>query len=284
MLRIDAEATSLEPARFVSFEGVDGSGKTTQARLLAAALRERGVEVVEVREPGGTFAGERVREIVLAIDPPWPLHARAEALLFAAARAQLVSEVIEPALARGATVIADRFTDSSLVYQGVLRGLGREAVRAINEFATGGLQPDRTVVLTLDDGEARRAAPTGGPTASRSSLPERSAPGGRRLRRPGRRRAARRGGRRRAARPTRWPRACGRRSVFAELRPTRPPASASSQRWPRPAHAYLLQRPRTSSGRGRRAPLRAPRCWASSRACSRSGTPTYVEEKPEGDR
>ena len=106
----------------MSFEGVDGTGKITQARRLAALLRGRGVEVVEVREPGGTAAGERVRSLVL--DPDAPLAPRTEALLFAAARAQVVDEVIEPALARGAIVVADRFVDSSLVYQGLVRGLG----------------------------------------------------------------------------------------------------------------------------------------------------------------
>ena len=129
------------------FEGADGAGKTTQARMLAAHLRALGGEVVEVREPGGTEAGERVRALLL--DSSAPLASRTEAMLFAAARAQLVEDVIEPSLARGATVIADRYIGSSLVYQGVVRGLGTEAVRAINDFATGGLVPDATVLIAV---------------------------------------------------------------------------------------------------------------------------------------
>jgi dTMP kinase len=138
----------------VSFEGVDGSGKSTQARLLAAHLRQGGSEVVEVREPGGTAAGERIRALVL--DPEATLAPRAEALLFAAARAQVVAEVIQPALARGAIVVADRFVDSSLVYQGLVRGLGIEHVRTVNAFATEGFEPDRTVLLELDPAAAAR--------------------------------------------------------------------------------------------------------------------------------
>jgi dTMP kinase len=138
----------------VSFEGVDGSGKSTQARLLAAHLRQQGSEVVEVREPGGTAAGERIRALVL--DPEATLAPRAEALLFAAARAQVVAEVIAPALARGAIVVADRFVDSSLVYQGLVRGLGLEHVRGVNHFATDGFEPDRTVLLELDPAHAER--------------------------------------------------------------------------------------------------------------------------------
>src|SRR3954454_13784882 len=118
---IAPDAASPTPPRFVSFEGVDGSGKSTQARLLAAHLRSGGSAVVEVREPGGTAACERIRALVL--DPEATLAPRTEALLFAAARAQVVAEVIAPALARGAIVVADRFVDSSLVYQGLVRGL-----------------------------------------------------------------------------------------------------------------------------------------------------------------
>jgi dTMP kinase len=133
--------------RFIAFEGADGAGKTTQARMLAAHLRGLGREVVEVREPGGTQAGEHVRTLLL--DSNAPLGARTEALLFAAARAQLVEDVIAPALARGATVIADRFVGSSLVYQGVVRGVGADEVRAINDVGTGGLRPDATVLLAV---------------------------------------------------------------------------------------------------------------------------------------
>src|SRR5579863_6037415 len=129
---------------FVTFEGIDGSGKTTQAKLLAAGLPG---EVVLVREPGGTPLGERVRELLL--DGP-EITAWAEASLFAAARAELVERVIRPALERGATVICDRYVDSSLVYQGVARGLGIDAVYDLNLTATGGLLPEKTFVLALD--------------------------------------------------------------------------------------------------------------------------------------
>jgi len=137
---------------FISFEGLDGCGKTTQAALLADALRAEGGEVVAVREPGGTAAGERIRELLL--DPSAQILPWAEALLYAAARAQLVGEVIRPALARGATVIADRFIDSSVAYQGVARGLGIDRVLAVNDAATGGLQRDRTLLLRIPEEEA----------------------------------------------------------------------------------------------------------------------------------
>jgi len=132
---------------FISFEGLDGSGKTTQAALLADAARAAGREVVSVREPGGTAAGERIRALLL--DPAARIAPWAEALLYAAARAELVAEVIRPALDRGATVIADRYVDSSLAYQGVARGLGVEEVLDVNLAATGRLLPDRTILLEL---------------------------------------------------------------------------------------------------------------------------------------
>jgi dTMP kinase len=140
---------------FVTFEGVDGSGKSTQARLLADWLRSEGREVVLTREPGGTAVGEQIRELLLHGKgmAPW-----AEAALFAAARAQLVDEVIRPALARGADVVSDRYLDSSLAYQGVARGLGVERVLELNLLATSGLLPDRTFLLVLppEDAAARR--------------------------------------------------------------------------------------------------------------------------------
>jgi dTMP kinase len=144
---------------FVTFEGIDGSGKSTQATLLIEALRGEGREVVATREPGGTALGERVREILLdgAAIAPWT-----EAALFAAARAQLVEEVIRPALERGVDVVCDRFLDSSLAYQGVARGLGIEAVLDLNSLALGGLLPDRTFLLLLPAEEAARRA-TGRP-------------------------------------------------------------------------------------------------------------------------
>jgi len=136
---------------FVTFEGVDGSGKSTQARLLAERLRSEGREVVLTRVPGGTPAGERIREILLHGErvAPW-----AEAALFAAARAQLVDEVIRPALARGADVVSDRYVDSSLAYQGLARGLGVERVLELNLLATSGLLPDRTFLILLPPAEA----------------------------------------------------------------------------------------------------------------------------------
>jgi dTMP kinase len=136
---------------FVTFEGVDGSGKSTQARLLAERLRSEGRQVVLTREPGGTEAGERIRELLLHGEnlAPW-----AEASLFAAARAQLVDEVIRPALARGADVVSDRYLDSSLAYQGIARGLGVERVLELNLLATSGLLPDRTFLLVLPPDEA----------------------------------------------------------------------------------------------------------------------------------
>lgn len=143
----EQRAADRDALRFIAFEGADGAGKTTQARLLASHLRGLGREVVEVREPGGTQAGEHVRTLLL--DSTAPLGPRTEALLFAAARAQLVEDVVAPALARGATVIADRFVGSSLVYQGVVRGVGADAVRAINDVGTGGLRPDATILLAV---------------------------------------------------------------------------------------------------------------------------------------
>jgi dTMP kinase len=132
---------------FISFEGLDGCGKTTQAAMLAAALELEGRTVVRVREPGGTPIGERIRELLL--DGNSVIGGAAEALLYAAARAQLVDQVILPALARGEVVVADRFIDSSLAYQGVARGLGLEQVLRANELATGGLMPDITLLLEL---------------------------------------------------------------------------------------------------------------------------------------
>lgn len=136
---------------FVSFEGLDGCGKTTQARLLAETLAADGVEVVLTREPGGTPLGEQVRDLVLHGDhvAPW-----AEAALYAASRAQHVVEVIRPALERGATVVCDRYLDSSVAYQGGGRGLGVDAVLELNLAAVEGLLPDRTVLVEVDVGTA----------------------------------------------------------------------------------------------------------------------------------
>jgi len=132
---------------FVTFEGIDGSGKSTQAELLQARLEGDGCDVVMTREPGGTELGERIRELLLhgGHVSPW-----AEALLYAASRAQHVDEVIRPALERGAWVVCDRFVDSSVAYQGVGRELGLDRVLDLNLAAVGGLMPDRTFLLSLE--------------------------------------------------------------------------------------------------------------------------------------
>jgi dTMP kinase len=138
-------------AVFVSFEGADGSGKSTQAELLRAALEAEGRDVLLTREPGGTELGEAVRALVL--NGP-VMGAWAEATLFAASRAEHVEEVIRPALDRGADVVCDRYVDSSLAYQGLARGLGVDAVLQLNLAVTGGLLPDVTFLLLLDPGVA----------------------------------------------------------------------------------------------------------------------------------
>ena len=131
--------------RLITIEGLDGVGKTTVAAGLAEALAARGVAVEVMREPGGVELSERIRALVK--DPALAVDPRAEALLYAAARAQLCAERVAPLLQAGTWVLLDRFVDSSLAYQGAGRGLGIDAVRAINAFATGGLQPDRTLLL-----------------------------------------------------------------------------------------------------------------------------------------
>lgn len=130
---------------FISLEGVDGSGKSTQAGLLAAAL---GPETVEIREPGGTGAAERIR--TLLADPELEIDPLAELLLFSAARADVLARVVHPALERGATVVADRFADSSVAYQGGARGLGTSHVLSLVDQTIDGLWPDVTVYLRID--------------------------------------------------------------------------------------------------------------------------------------
>lgn len=149
--------------RFVSLEGGEGVGKSTQAAALAAALRARGHDVVQTREPGGSPGAEAIRALLLEGSADrW--DARVEALLFAAARADHVARVIRPALARGAWVVCDRFVDSSLAYQGGADAIGREAVLALHRIGSGGLLPDRTLLLTLSEplALAREAARDGG--------------------------------------------------------------------------------------------------------------------------
>jgi dTMP kinase len=142
---------------FVTFEGIDGSGKTTQAELLSKWLENEGRTVVATREPGGTPLGERVRELLLEGDAmaPW-----SEAALFVAARSELVERVIGPALAEGSEVISDRYLDSSLAYQGVARGLGVEQVLALNMDAIRGILPDITFLLVVEVEAARNRSAT----------------------------------------------------------------------------------------------------------------------------
>jgi dTMP kinase len=137
---------------FIVFEGGEGSGKSTQAAMLARRLRADGRDVVETFEPGGTERGARLRSVLL--DDESPLDPRAELLLMAADRAQHVNEVIAPSLARGAIVVCDRFSPSTLVYQGVARGLGVEAVEAVDRFAAAGSEADVVVVLDVSEAVA----------------------------------------------------------------------------------------------------------------------------------
>ena len=132
----------------ITVEGLDGAGKTTLIAALARELEGRGAPVLVLREPGGVEVSERIR--ALLADPALEIDPRAEALLYAAARAQLVAEQLRPLLEAGDTVLLDRFVDSSLAYQGAGRGLGVEEIRALNEFGTGGLRPDRTLLLRID--------------------------------------------------------------------------------------------------------------------------------------
>ena len=151
-----------EHGKFITLEGGEGVGKSTQVGALADAIRSHGIDVVETREPGGSEGAERIRELLLSgSEDRW--GPQAEALLFAAARADHVGKVIRPALQAGKWVVSDRFVDSSLAYQGGAGGLGIEAVREINAFGIGETFPDRTLVLVLDVGAERaRARDTAG--------------------------------------------------------------------------------------------------------------------------
>lgn len=143
---------------FITFEGPDGSGKTTQIPLLVDYLRAAGCAVFATREPGGTPIGDQIRRVLHDLKNA-EMHARTEILLYAASRAQLVAQEIRPRLARGEIVICDRYADSTLAYQGYGRGLDLRTLRQILEFATGGLRPDLTIYLdlTAEEGLARRA-------------------------------------------------------------------------------------------------------------------------------
>lgn len=154
---LDLGSTEPEPSRhgmFIVFEGGEGAGKSTQMRLLRGAVERRGVEVLMTREPGGTALGERVRELLL--DPGAEVDDRAEALLYAAARAQHAADVIRPALERGAVVLSDRYVASSIVYQGSARGLGEDHIGELNRWGTGGLAADIVILLDIDADEGLR--------------------------------------------------------------------------------------------------------------------------------
>jgi len=149
---------------FIAFEGIDGCGKSTQIDLLAEELRRRGLDVVVTREPGGTVIGEAVRDVLVS-DASVNIAPKAELLLIVGARAQHVAELIKPALEAGQVVLSDRYTDSTVAFQGHGRGLDLEMIDRLNSFATGGLQPDVTIVFDIDPSVARarlRARPVGG--------------------------------------------------------------------------------------------------------------------------
>ena len=133
---------------FITFEGPDGSGKSTQLKLLASALREEGVDIITTREPGGTEIGDQIRAVIMnmknkAMDP------RTELLLFNASRAQLVEELIRPSLAAGKIILCDRYADSTMAYQGYGHGLDKDELRRLLNFATGGLKPDLTLLFDI---------------------------------------------------------------------------------------------------------------------------------------
>ena len=149
----------------ITIEGVDGAGKTTLVAALSAALEQHGRPVLVLREPGGVEVSERIRALLK--DPELAIDPRAEALLYAAARAQLVAEELRPLLVAGCWVLLDRFVDSSLAYQGAGRGLGVEEIRTLNAFATGGLKPDRTLLLRIDPADGLRRTGARGEVADR---------------------------------------------------------------------------------------------------------------------
>lgn len=139
----------MSKGRFITFEGIDGCGKTTQLRMLAQWLREHGVDLIETVEPGGTEIGRQIRRILL--DPASAaMEPRAELLLYFASRAQNVEEVIRPALEAGRTVLCDRFTDSTIAYQGCGRGLDTEVIRDLDRIACRGLKPEITILIDID--------------------------------------------------------------------------------------------------------------------------------------
>jgi len=160
---VSRESSSPTRGLFIVFEGGDGAGKSTQVALAKQWLESRGAKVTTTREPGGTQISEELRSLVLD-HGHGDIDARTEALIYSAARAAHVQQVISPALEAGTHIICDRFVDSSLAYQGMGRALGFDAVASINDFATGGLKPDATIILDIsaEQGRARRIAASGG--------------------------------------------------------------------------------------------------------------------------
>jgi dTMP kinase len=146
---------------FITLEGPEGSGKSMQIRELADFIRQRGFEVLTTREPGGTFIGDQIREVIMRMDNTM-MHPNTEILLFCAARAQIVTEVIRPNLEKGVVVISDRYGDSTLAYQGYGHGLDRTVLKEILKFATGGLTPDLTLLLDVDVDEGLNRKIKGG--------------------------------------------------------------------------------------------------------------------------
>lgn len=146
---------------FITFEGSEGSGKTTQIPLLTGFLQKQGFDVIATREPGGTLIGDQIRSILSSLDNT-AMGARTEALLFLSARAQLIDEVIRPHLKKGGVVISDRYADSTLAYQGYGRGLDLSELRTLLDFATGKLKPDLTLLLDIDIEEGLRRRAQGG--------------------------------------------------------------------------------------------------------------------------
>ena len=144
---------------FITFEGPDGSGKTTQIRQLIPVLQEKGLDIVQTREPGGTYIGDQIRSVIMNMKNK-SMHPRAEILLFCASRAQLVEELIRPSLAEGKLVLCDRYADSTMAYQGYGHGLDRDALSQLLDFATGGLKPDLTLLfdISAEAGLRRRLA------------------------------------------------------------------------------------------------------------------------------
>lgn len=162
----------MQKGRFISFEGSEGCGKSTQIRLLADALERDGRQVLLTREPGGTVVGEHIRDLLQHTPEAAAMTPEAELLLFAASRAQLVREVLRPALEQGRWVVADRFLDSTTVYQGLARGLERGAVEAVNRFAVGSLLPDLTLLLDMDAAEGLARANAASREAGRTDRME----------------------------------------------------------------------------------------------------------------